>query len=805
MTKPTALQGVFNTLTENEAARSPDHYLFFLGSETAFTEKPTVGERWYERGETLSYAAQAIVSLLGEKDAAEVRPKGEPLSYCSPSVDVLNGPTTRGAEVGTRIAQGIFLALRAIASGKRTLQIAAHSRGAVEAILVLHELDRIKKTLITTTPLKTLRQILLESTSKPTADAMALFFPKDVEEDTLENRAELFRRLDVLKINPFLIDPVPGDTVWGIPGFTWHDPLFYEKPACDDYELLICRDERSGGFYPIVPKDMQHNIIPGHHGSSLGNRYSQLGDDLHASVKHFDTTGIQDLVLFKLFYFFNKTTGTFGQRSQELAPLDLAHPALDKVVNTFLATTEPQRKRVMLDLYFNVLLNDKAYHSFTSTTYSRFLGTTTDRCIHYQAPDYKGLSTLLTEMHGQFVNIEHAMVYLNDYVDFSGTQLADPEVQVTAINLTLANIIAEMRKDSAENERSKLLAIIKNEEGRKTLLNSLSVMVYSIGQKYLHNHLSVAEKIRLGIVLEQPFATLRSALNDPDLYDDISIIEHCQSVLQDGIKDTIETHYQATRQQIDHVFQQAELFLVDNERFVLAFNEFLHELTIEEDELNVFLVDMKLRLSAVTPININTVQQAILLELEQTEKNNALDSIQKEKLTGLFFGKQSIRLKAYFEAHQLSIEQYLSKIEQLYDAISELMYVYPQLSLLVGEKKLATACEELSFQRLSLIKLASHLLQEKKHEININPAKVNKIFSRFAKNEVMLLPLSTTEDKTVESIAETLAADATRVIFAATDVGLFAKSSHSGLSRAMCDVDKKALDEQAEYPPSQST
>lgn len=60
---------------------------------------------------------------------------------------MINGPTILGSEVGERIVQGLFLALRAAAAGKTSLQIAAHSRGAVETILILHELDRIKKEL----------------------------------------------------------------------------------------------------------------------------------------------------------------------------------------------------------------------------------------------------------------------------------------------------------------------------------------------------------------------------------------------------------------------------------------------------------------------------------------------------------------------------------------------------------------------------------------------------------------------------------------------------------------------------------
>ena len=147
MAKLISLAELFGILNTAPVPSSPDHFLFLLGTDTKFTPRPTMFPiRDYERGETLSYVAQAMALLLNEEGASnllEPTPIANALSYDSPSVDVLNGPTTRGTEVGNRIAQGVFLALRAAASGKKTLQISGHSRGAVETILVMHELDRI--------------------------------------------------------------------------------------------------------------------------------------------------------------------------------------------------------------------------------------------------------------------------------------------------------------------------------------------------------------------------------------------------------------------------------------------------------------------------------------------------------------------------------------------------------------------------------------------------------------------------------------------------------------------------------------
>ena len=122
----------------NVRRQRDDYFLFLLGTDTIFVKEPTrnlakgtKGRRDYKRGETLSFTAQAIVHMKGER--ATIGMIDSPLAYNSESVAVVNGPTTLGKEVGNRIVWALYLIIDAVMKGKKTLQISAHSRGAVEA------------------------------------------------------------------------------------------------------------------------------------------------------------------------------------------------------------------------------------------------------------------------------------------------------------------------------------------------------------------------------------------------------------------------------------------------------------------------------------------------------------------------------------------------------------------------------------------------------------------------------------------------------------------------------------------------
>lgn len=541
MSKKMSLEILFDLLNSTAEAPSPDYFLFLLGTDTQFVRRPLAPELSYERGETLSYSAQVLSLLLGEESDPGM---SEPHAYSSPSVDVLNGPDPRGCLVGERIAQGLFLALHAVASGKTRLQIAAHSRGAAEAILMMHELERIKIAL-RDMPEKSLLEILKDTPCALTKTAVSTIFPNIIkEEDTLEKRTLLSEKLSRLEINAFLIDPVPGDTMLGIPGIRWHDPRFYIKTPCQHYELLLCRDERSSCFYPIIPPGMKSTIIPGHHGTPSGNAYTQRLDPLPQALKHHNTTSIQDLTILKLFYFIEQQTDL---RTPATA-LNVEHPELDEKLNAYLNADKDGKQQQLIEQYNAVCRDDPAYRHFRKTCYLGFpiKEIKGHRWGHHESEAFESMKVIMPEMQGSIVNIEHARFIISSH--FKLPIDSEPREQVECITKALLAI--------KNPEASPLKEMIASSAQGKTLFqDSLSKLVESIGQKYLRNHLTTAEKLNLLNSIAGLFAALPEdapvARKQERLDGSFYLVElpkpetfllDCKKELKKSIKTTIETY-----------------------------------------------------------------------------------------------------------------------------------------------------------------------------------------------------------------------------------------------------------------------
>ena len=551
------LSTIFRGLhTEKPLPRQKNFFLFLLGTGATYTPKPTAPEKSYERGETLSYAAKTISSILGEVPTIPTAP----VSFCTPSIEVLNGPSTMGSDVGNLIAESIIRALIAAANGKETLQIIGHSRGAVEGTLLMHELERIKKAL-SEKPEQSLWHILNESPCKLTRDALIRKLSPSVEEDTLENRALLLLALNSLKINAFLIDPVPGDMNYSLPGISWYDERFYQKIPCDNYELLICRDERSSFFYPIVPRDMKPTLLPGHHGTPIGNLYTQQYVNLPEHLKHLKATDVQDLVLCKLLYFLHHTTGIFNPVETQL---DLGHTDLDLLVSRFLSATDAHRRQLLLNLYIEVAKNDQVYRYFAETHYaylSRNYALGNHRLVHFHSPDYVSMDHVMPQMQDNFVNREHTLLHLEHHFNLSNIQDTKLDVQVTAITCIIKNLILEMKGICIDKP---LLSTILNESGLDLFFKSLTCLANSVCKKYLHYHLPPEEKKRLSAIISLPFSALAEAKADEELMPYMHIIEQCENVLQLSLKQTLESEFKSFILKCDRIHHPVQFCHVDH-------------------------------------------------------------------------------------------------------------------------------------------------------------------------------------------------------------------------------------------------
>lgn len=708
MPQPIDLSEIYKKLPDEIALESNKHYfLFLLGTNGKFTPKPTAPERMYERGDTLSYLTQVISTLFKEKESPESKLPFPPFSFCHPSVEVLDGPSTMGSDVGQLIAMALFLVLRAIAHGKTNLHLSGHSRGAVETILVIHELARIKKSLIEK-PEKSLWDIFIDSPCRLTRDAMLKLFSPTLEGDALELRALLLKHLNAIQINAFLIDPVPGDKTYA-PGIGWYDERFYQEIPCHHYELLICRDERSSFFYPIIPKAMRPTMIPGHHGTPIGNLYSQQYTDIPEAFKHLKTTHVQDLVVCKLLHFLHSRTGLLDQ---PLESLNLGHSDLDAITNVYIKSDPQERKKIMLDLYLEIAKNDDVYRYFTQTHYPylyRDYAVGNHRYVHFQNPDYTSMDNVLPDLQSGFVNAEHALLYLGNYVDFSKNQEEEVDVQISAITCTLKNIIMEMK---GINEDKPLLTIISHDPGRDIFFKSLATLVGTIGQKYLNQHLTMDERKRLSTVIRAPFYTLHAAQNDDELSSFKSIIEQFENVLQNGLIQTLETHYETLIQESKLAQQQIYLFLDPTERFSSIYRIFLEHIPTT-GEYSEVLTGIKYRLSKIAPSHISKIQQIISNERQQLYDNPDLQESDKEKIQACLFNEHYGALRAYFEAHQFTSEQYLSKTELLHTKLEDLQQSYESLKNLVGSRPLLVDPDNLRLQAKAMLRLATNIIMDK--------------------------------------------------------------------------------------------
>jgi hypothetical protein len=738
MPKPISLTEIFSLLQNNSSVAEKTHFLFLQGTAMGFYPRPTpVQNKCLERGETLSYAAQAVVTLLGEQ--GERATDDNPLSYSSSSVDFINGPSLFGVEVGDRIARGVFLALLAVATGKERLQISAYSRGAVEAIMVMSELKRIKKALAEQKNLS-LFEVLCAAPNEDNSNiavAIKKLF-KNAENDTQELREKLLKKLENLEINPFLIDPVPGGSRAKLTFLRWHSPRFYEEPDSTEYELLLCRDERTRCFSPIIPYGMQPLVIPGHHGTPNGNRYDHQKNEVSPTIAKRDTTTLQDLVLCKLFYFFNKCTkGRFNQENYR--HVDLQHPQLDKVLNDFLSAEENDRQEQLLAQYQALKENDEAYRSFTKTCFSDYtLGKqqTKDgqRFVHFQAHNHKSMGEVLPTINKDFINQEHVMLYLRKSDLIYKITHGSPNSMINEITAILTKKIDKVQQVlslSDPNQR-----FFNSEEERRFFFDNFSILLDTLSQNYLPNSHSQKVVPQVLGVIKEPFDILKRAKDLIALYtpeqnkDCKEFIDNLDNLIQKCLKDTVQTLYKDIGQQTITLRLQIEKLLATPEELGTVFRDFITKLC-EDKEIcdRLQTVIAKLDDPDRPPIDsIESLQDALAPVISQLGEASAE---KLEKIKAEF-------LQPYFDAHQSSIDEYLSNLERLHNLTKDLHEDFPALQTL-SNSKIEIAREQFHLQEVDLIRAGGSLLKAKGIDLRNKPECLTESFFNLIKQEAMRL------------------------------------------------------------------
>lgn len=747
------LQHIFNDIIAPQHHGKKDHFLFLLGTDTQYTAKPTINNallseqqrQAYEDGEPLSYTANLLASHLKEEsslpNAADAQ---SPHAFASFSIDLINGPSTFGAEVGNRIAHGVYLGLKAAAQGKENLLIMGHSRGAAESYLVVHELERITEAL-RQFPKKKLHDILLETECSLTRKAFEdknLF--ANINSGSEENRAELLNRLEALKIHCFLIDPVPGDPYYFVKTVSWHDDRFYKSTKSQGHQLLIYRDERTRCFVPIIPPGLEASalVVPAHHGSA-GNNYGQDGRKI---IPKKAASGLHGLVITKLWHFIHQKTGLFSFKEQEPAnelpePVSLEHPFLDQMANEFIQ--EKEKDDVLFRRYEAIVKYDEEFKKYARSGYP-YLGTfhapiDKSRWVHYRNQNYEPLGMVLgTGSSGVFVNQENAKLFLKTIIkDPEEIENASPAAALTILSSILENTVNNLLRpcDELDIKAKKLIAYLRDDKengGFNQVKSALNVFVESVSQKYINNHLTKKEKHELRKAIKLPFEKLNAEVEGlkPE---DKTIISNLNQYLKTNLEKTLHQHYSNVKAENELLNEQIQVYLKPHKKQAIL-RAFLDKIEQKEEETFSPLQEAlhKIKEEDWTIESFQIVVREFLNQIETPEvpfadeKAHALQERKDKIVQAVLDEVDALKINELQEILQNSPAQNLFLLEKQYQTTSDLITGLKDLEQLTSNSNIDI--HQLKYHKKTLIELASKLILENKLMITDALEQTDKAF-----------------------------------------------------------------------------
>ncbi len=420
-----------------------------LGTDTVFTPQETVD---YDRGESLSIAS----SLIEGGECTHTSP--EP--YIGRSIHVIEGPDTLGTAVHDRISRAVLSILHALARGETQINIMAFSRGAVEAILVAHELERI----VNLFKQRPFHHAGITNSTNPATEAQmrggALGAAFNALIQQLQSNPDDFvGSLSDVKLAIFNIDPVPGGRWMGAPT-RWVDDRFYHVPSIvSEYTQYVYENESSRSFKAIIPKPVDPSqtiyhlhTIPGHHGTGSGNflNQSRQVNDAWGEDK---TSHVQEIILINIIEFLRrhghddfktKDRVTINHKLEALLYGDEGSTLLDarelaqKKLLCYAAVAENKKSYQLLSKHTFVTGHEQTAEGLIDTA-AAWVGykpgfVVEDRLVHYHR--HSSVNTFLRQViptqHVGYVNAEHAhLAFQQIYDHFEITDIgASPVMKV---------------------------------------------------------------------------------------------------------------------------------------------------------------------------------------------------------------------------------------------------------------------------------------------------------------------------------------------------------------------------------------
>jgi hypothetical protein len=462
-----------------------------------------------------------FVEESGEIDEDEIQPPP-----ATPAT-LIEGVDTLGFQVYQKIGEGLKDQLLAIARGERVLNLVGHSRGAVQCILVAHELERIQKTIQENSQLtnEELRTLILSSPKKGTNQTVRAMLEDELKSDAfLAALRTGFSKTneEKLEVNIFGIDPVPGSAVLGVNLLAWVDQRFYTLPPIVNHcEIILQEHERSRAFEALLPRvedpsktNLNVTKVYGHHGTATGNPDTQTEEEIDGSkLENPNTGGVQMIALYRMADFL---------RNHGSVALGFHHnfPSTTAIVQKFKTyiglQSDAERNNVKLAEYNEIEQHRGLYERFKHTTYATgrlhsnrdywwsWLGydqPDRNRQIHHGNGNDTDMSQIVPVGVPGFMNTEHATLHLKSLLTNSGD----------APEQTLLNIIERIKEDPSRLKHAieaQANELDRQEEVSISIRKSIQVIISDLTHTYLRNHISEAKQ-------EDILKTLRAALTMP--------------------------------------------------------------------------------------------------------------------------------------------------------------------------------------------------------------------------------------------------------------------------------------------------
>ncbi len=444
---------------------------------------------------TFHYDSDEDINVVEGSDAAAatINP-----GHYRDQIYVINGPDTSGHNAYDKVAEGLRALLDPIARGENIINIIGHSRGAVESIIVAHEIQRIQDTLRKHPEFDSIDEIIdaiaNSDNEKTKAVLTKLLLPLKQNKDVhkVQAIAAGFRNTTAaIELNIFSLDPVPGDFVLLLSLHKWTDNRYFSlPPIVRDYRQIILENERSRGFRAIIPRveDPEHTQfsllnMPGHHGTASGNPYSQQLFDL----KKGNTSHVQLITICQLHDFLSQHGVSFDSAAEW---------HLDGFFASYNNATKNQRAQIRKTTYDQILENKSAYEAFDHTAYittqdhgiSRHIigGYINDRIVYYHNAAETHMRSVLPFNTQGYINAEHACLALNLDTHFNGENAAEQLIGFTQCFL------------GGHPEEEQLVAMFDPTQQKpdfiKHIVYGLHALVENVVQTYLRNNLSDEHK-----------------------------------------------------------------------------------------------------------------------------------------------------------------------------------------------------------------------------------------------------------------------------------------------------------------------